>query len=121
MVPLNGPLFDVGPSSVSPSGSLSFVRTLTVTGAPCVDALSGCVTGGRLLVIVTVKLAGVATLPAWSVAVQVSVVVPTGKFEPELKPVVGDDVHVTASVPSTLSVAVTEKVTGALVPLLICT
>ena len=61
--------------------------------------------GGVLLDTVTVKLAGSAWLPAWSVALHVIVVVPTGKFEPDDSPA-GDDVQVTATVVSTLSVAV---------------
>ena len=63
---------------------------------------------------VIVKLAGTAGLPARSVALHVIVVVPTGKFEPDDRPAVGDDVQVTVTVASMLSVALTAKLTGTL-------
>jgi hypothetical protein len=47
----------------------------------------------------------VAVFPWASVAVHVIVVVPTGNFEPEDRPVVGADVHVDVTGPSTRSVA----------------
>jgi hypothetical protein len=65
------------------------------------------ITGGVVSrsVTVTVKLA-LPVLPAWSVAVQVTEVVPSGKVEPE------DGLHVGVSAPSTLSFAVAVNVTA---------
>ena len=48
----------------------------------------------------------VAVLACASVAVQVIVVVPTGNFDPDDRPVVGAEVHVGVTGPSTRSVAV---------------
>src|SRR5262245_24112836 len=60
------------------------------------------ITGGVLStrVIVTLNVVGAAALPWASVALHVTVVCPTGKFEPEA------GAHVTATEPSTRSVAV---------------
>src|SRR5260370_15538104 len=68
--------------------------------------LGSCKVGGVVSTTVTVKLP-VDVLPTLSVAEQVTVVVPSGKIEPE-----GGE-QVTGSVPSTTSVAVAAKVTAA--------
>src|SRR6187397_2655565 len=65
----------------------------------------GTVTIGSVVSVIWTVREPVAGLPAWSVAVQVTVVVPTGNSESEAGS------HVTGTDPSTWSVAVGERVT----------
>ncbi len=91
---------------------LSFAETVKLTTAPDGPVASavisaGTVTTGKVLstrVTVTVKLS-LAVFPLLSVAEQLTVVVPIGKVEPEA----GE--HVTATLPSTRSVAEAVNVT----------
>src|SRR5919109_3065614 len=91
---------------------LSTAVALNVTVTPCglfaskVISAGTVNTGGMESMTLTTNVA-VALLPAASVAVQVTVVVPRGKRLPEW----GE--QVTATVPSTLSVAVASNATSA--------
>ena len=86
--------------TIAPDGPVAFALTLLV----------GLITGFVVSRTVIVNDFGAALLPAGSCALQVIVVVPTGKIEPELSPLVGDEVQMIVICAGGLvgSVAVTE-------------
>ena len=121
-VTIVGPTENVEPEAAEQVGpevtpTLSVAVTVNVTGTPELlevfsEGLDGTVITGGVVsskTTVTVKLA-VPTLPAASDAVQVTVVVPTGKPEPEAGEQVGPEVTAVSSLAVTVNVVVLAEV-----------